>query len=91
MRSSFTGADYGSVHNRDILFYRIDGLNDLLAAINSVSKTLNKQEFKTLVKSTLNDPPISDAEIDLLYRAFDANRDGFLHAGEVLKSQDSLL
>lgn len=77
--------------SRDILFYRIDDLNDFLAAINSESKELSKHDFKILVKSTLNEPPITEEEVDLLYRAFDANRDGFLQAGEILKSQDRLL
>lgn len=76
---------------RDILFHRIDDFNDLLAAITSQSKALNRKQFEKIVRSCLKDPPITDGEIDLLYRAFDANRDGFLEAGEMLNSQDRIL
>ncbi|GMH36158.1 hypothetical protein BSKO_04026 [Bryopsis sp. KO-2023] len=76
---------------RDILSHRIDDLNDLLSAVSFRTARVGKKEFAEIVKYNMGDPPITDEEIDLLYRAFDTNRDGFLETGEMLTSQEKTL
>ena len=44
---------------------------------------LGFKKFDRLVRRTLP-RDVSDAEIDLLYRIFDTNRDGFLSSAEVI-------
>lgn len=44
------------------------------------------KKFDRLVRRTLH-REVSDAEVDLLYRIFDTNRDGFLSLAEVIANE----
>lgn len=48
------------------------------------SKTLSREQFAELVHHTITQRHISDREVDLLYRVFDTNRDGFLSLAEIV-------
>ena len=77
----------------DLLSHHIDDLEDIMAALKdscedvsqerSKTKHLGREEFKKLVKQTVRRRDIDEREMDLLYRVFDTNRDGFLSLAEV--------
>ena len=52
--------------------------------------TLGKKEFGRLVRRTIRGREVPDLEVDLLYRVFDKNRDGFLNLAEVVWSENKL-
>ena len=51
---------------------------------------LGKKEFGRLVRRTISGREVPDLEVDLLYRVFDKNRDGFLNLAEVVWSENKL-
>lgn len=73
--------------------HHIDDLEDIMAALkdscedvaqeSTKTKTLGKEDFAKLVRQTIRRREISEREMDLLYRVFDTNRDGFLSLAEV--------
>ncbi|CAL8471666.1 g11208 [Coccomyxa elongata] len=84
---------------RDLLLYHVDDLEDIMAALKhrhdtdleSSSETgIDKEEFSTLVRQVIKDREVRRDELDLLYRVFDTNRNGFLELGEVVKHQQHM-
>ena len=47
-------------------------------------KSIGRKQFTELVQRTITQRRISDREVDLLYRVFDTNRDGFLSLAEIV-------
>ena len=77
----------------DLLSHHIDDLEDIMAALKdscedvsqetSRAKSLGKEDFEKLVRQTIRKRDVGEREMDLLYRCFDTNRDGFLSLAEV--------
>lgn len=51
---------------------------------------IKKGEFAKLVRSATRGQTLPDDEVDLLYRSFDTNRDGFLSLGEMIRADEKL-
>ena len=49
-------------------------------------RKVGQDEFGRMVRRTIS-RQISESEIDLLYRIFDTNRDGFLSSAEVIAKE----
>lgn len=52
---------------------------------------LGKKEFSKLVRRTVKHRDVNDQEVDLLYRVFDSNRDGFLSMAEIMWNETKVL
>eukprot|EP01025_Chloroclados_australasicus_P057315 TRINITY_DN713_c1_g1_i3.p1 TRINITY_DN713_c1_g1~~TRINITY_DN713_c1_g1_i3.p1 ORF type:complete len:659 (-),score=58.95 TRINITY_DN713_c1_g1_i3:1101-3011(-) len=73
---------------RDILVHRIDDLDDITAAVRrNFNSQMSKHEFANLVDSTLG-KKITKPEIDVLYKVFDTNKDGFLKVSDFIKDKN---
>eukprot|EP01026_Neomeris_dumetosa_P045871 TRINITY_DN3892_c1_g3_i1.p1 TRINITY_DN3892_c1_g3~~TRINITY_DN3892_c1_g3_i1.p1 ORF type:complete len:581 (-),score=44.19 TRINITY_DN3892_c1_g3_i1:330-2072(-) len=72
---------------RDILVNHVDNLDEITTAVRrNYSKTMTKREFAALVTETVGE--ITHAEIDVLYKVFDTNKDGFLKVSAFVKDKD---
>lgn len=77
----------------DLLSHHIDDLEDIMAALKDScgefsregpkTKSIGKEDFMHLIRQTIRQRDVSEQEMDLLYRVFDTNRDGFLSLAEV--------
>ena len=77
----------------DLLSHHIDDLEDIMAALKDSCRdfsregpkttSISKEDFTLLVRQTIRQRHVSELEMDLLYRVFDTNRDGFLSLAEV--------
>ncbi len=52
---------------------------------------LGRKEFSKLVRRTVKHRDVNDREVDLLYRVFDSNRDGFLSMAEIMWNETKVL
>eukprot|EP00891_Asterochloris_glomerata_P008499 jgi/Astpho2/8499/fgenesh1_pg.00125_%23_12_t len=74
---------------RDLLVHHADDLDEILAKLRNKSD-IGRKSFVKLVREAVKDRIVPDDEVELLYRVFDTNRDGFLSMGEVLRAQSTL-
>ena len=75
-----------------LLAHHIDDLEDIMAAVKDKysldrhrgkSQKLGKEEFAQVVHQTIRKRAVYPEEMDLLYKVFDTDRDGFLSLAEV--------
>ena len=52
---------------------------------------LGRKEFSKLVRQTIKHRNVNEEEVDLLYRVFDSNRDGFLSMAEIMWNETKVL
>lgn len=74
---------------RDLLVHHADDLDEILAKLRNKSD-IGRKSFVKLVREAVKDRIVPDDEVELLYRVFDTNCDGFLSMGEVLRAQSTL-
>jgi magnesium transporter len=79
---------------RDLLMFHLEDLDDILLAVKEQTKgglmVISKKEFKNTVQAAVKGKPLSSEEIDLLYRVFDQNRDGFLEMSELVRLESTV-
>ena len=78
---------------RELLVFHLDEMDDVLAAVRvaaTADTPLTRDAFHAVVKAAfsrggagIGGRPMADDELDLLFRVFDSDRDGFLRAGEL--------
>jgi magnesium transporter len=80
---------------RDLLLYHLDDMDDILAAAARQARAgggeggsgagggLSRKAFHSAVRAAVQGRPIAADELDLLFRVYDADRDGFLRAAEL--------
>lgn len=79
---------------RDLLMFHLEDLDDILLAVKEQTKgglmVISKKEFKNTVQAAVKGKPLSNEEIDLLYRVLDQNRDGFLEMSELVRLESTV-
>lgn len=74
---------------RDLLMFHMDDIDDVVDAVKARGR-VSRGEFTSIVRDAVKGRPMSQDEIDLVYRVFDTNRDGFLEMSELLRLEDHI-
>lgn len=53
-------------------------------------KPVSKKEFSGIVQQAVRGKPMSKDEVELLYRVFDTNKDGFLELSEMVRIEEHI-
>ena len=72
---------------RDLLSYHMDDLDAIIDAVR-VKGSLTKREFTDVVTAAVRGKPMSNEEVALLFRVFDANKDAVLELSELMKLEE---
>ncbi|PSC69475.1 Magnesium transporter MRS2-4 [Micractinium conductrix] len=78
---------------RDLLIYHLDDLDDVLDQVKDRARRgvgVTRKEFHHIVKEAVRGKPMSKEEVDLLYRVFDTNKDGFLELTEMVRVEEHI-
>ncbi|KAL4424906.1 hypothetical protein ABPG77_002129, partial [Micractinium sp. CCAP 211/92] len=78
---------------RDLLIYHLDDMDDVMEQVKERARegsAVGKKEFREIVRQAVRGKPMSGEEVDLLYRVFDTNKDGFLELSEMVSIEQRI-
>ncbi|EFN55977.1 hypothetical protein CHLNCDRAFT_145324 [Chlorella variabilis] len=89
---------------RDLLIFHLDDLDDImecvwfgaavvLAAVKLRARSgspVSKKEFRAIVQQAVGGKPMSQEEVELLFRVFDTNKEGFLELSEMVRIEEHM-
>jgi len=80
---------------RELLHHHLNDMDDIVAALHKHNRPMDRTQFKQLVQEVQHSCSASDritaAEIDLMFKVFDTNRDGAIDWRDAVRSRKDLV